>query len=254
MNHGVDDRFRAPAFTGTSGPITSAYAATPATHDGGDDDIWPRDAAGGLMRTFVDNVLPAFVDDADIGDPLPFGGAEQLAISDVGISGTSGPVTWRVSQLDEEFVTVTIDSSFDHEDIHRSYRFRSTGTATGEFRVNRTNVMDVVGRIDVEFVVSDDDGEQGDLHQWWEATAAATSPEGWRLGSTASSASRTSAARHPATWTPFAPSSATGAPRGPGSSTSRRTGRKPTARPRPPPSHPSSTWTVATPRTASGSR
>lgn len=183
-NLGSDPQWPTVNFAGVAASERGqAVTATPVSYDGTTEDGWPQDGNGSLFRTVIDEVLPDFVDDPDLAEPLPFGGADQIIVTDVGIGGTVVPVTWEVVSLDAEDVTVRVDDEFDQDTIHRGYAFRVVGRVVGEFRVDRHNLMDLEGRVDITFEIIDDDSSSA-RHQWWSATPAPDDrrDETWRTG------------------------------------------------------------------------
>ena len=183
-NLGADPQWPVVNFAGVAGPASAdRHAATPVTYDGSPDDTWPADMNGSMFRTLTDDVLPSFVYEDDRSTSLASDGTSRILVSDVGISGTSVPVVWELVSVDEHDLVVRVDSDFEQEDIHRGYRFVTTGNVSGEFRVARSNGMDVEGRLDIVFDLVDDQGEVP-LHQWWEAAPAPEppDPDTWRTG------------------------------------------------------------------------
>lgn len=158
------------AFTGSIGPASDlASFAMPIVVPAGDAGRMPRTPAG----LFVDGILPAFVDDEDLTEPLPFDGHDTVFLSGVGISGTSVSVPWEVVEFDDAHVVVRTDHDFNQRDVHRGAAFTSAGNVTGEFRVGRRNPLDVVGRLDIRFQVTSSQGSWP-AHQWWDASRAPT--------------------------------------------------------------------------------
>ena len=157
-------------FEGVAGPSSElARMAMPRITAG---DSWPPGPSGALARTFVDDVLPAFVDDEELTDPLPFGGVDRLFIDNILITGTSIAVPWEVVEYDDESVVVRTDHDFEHRDIQRGAEATLVGAVTGEFRVDRHRPLDAEGRLDVRFDLTDSAGASRPVHQYWEATPA----------------------------------------------------------------------------------
>lgn len=154
-------------FAGIAGPASDLSRMTAPRTTTGDD--WPPGASGSMARTFVDEVLPAFVDDATLDEPLPFNGTDTLFISDVLISGTVVSLTWEIVEHDDDHVVVRVDQEFDHQTLQRGAEATLVGRATGEFRVARRNPLDAVGRIDVTFDLTVGAGVTRPVHQSWEA-------------------------------------------------------------------------------------
>lgn len=182
---GPDPDWPVDNFAGVAGPASGdRLAASPVVYDGSTDDTWPQDANGSLIRRLTDDILPRFEYDRERRIGLVRDWVDQVFVADVGISGTVVPVTWEQVSADDDHIVIRVDSDFEQENIQRGHRFVTAGTVTGEFRVGRTNGMDLEGRVDIEFDVVDDT-QTSVHHQWWEATPAPATPdpEEWRIAS-----------------------------------------------------------------------
>lgn len=172
-----------PGFVGRAGVAgfadSGSHPVPPITYPSDDPDAWDRSLYRAFAGQLVDDVLPAWVDDDTLYEPFPFGGSDSLILPGVGIGVHPVGVTWQVDEVDGADVLVSLDAAFDDETTMRGAYFRAVGTARGEFRVNRFNLYDLEGRIDVEFDTVL--GERGDpttrVMQWWEASPAPEQPD-----------------------------------------------------------------------------
>lgn len=175
---GTEEGHALANFAGVAGPASVArFAAGPEFFDG--TDSWPPGLYASTVDGWFDSVMPAFLDDPDLRAPLTFDGLDSLYILDVGIGGTTVPVTWEIAEFLGGDIVVRVDATFDQEDIHRGYAFRPVGTAVGEFRVNRFNLLDIEGRLDVEFDVIDANGRSARLQTWVAERAPVPPGDDW---------------------------------------------------------------------------
>ncbi|MEZ5247594.1 MAG: hypothetical protein R2707_21070 [Acidimicrobiales bacterium] len=170
------NRSGVPGFSGRAEMEGDLYAdefVDPVDFDETNQTEWSRSDFFQALEAFIDGMLPDWVDDRSLRGPLPFGGIDQLKILEVGIGGTTVPITWRISELDGADVVITIDAPFAEDTSHRGALVRTVGTVTGTFVVNRFNVLDVRGRLDVVFDYTFSSADQPSIpvHQWWEAVA-----------------------------------------------------------------------------------
>lgn len=157
-------------FDGVAGPSSDlALMSAPQVTTGAD---WPPGRSGKMARRFIDEVLPAFVDDEDLTDP-PFGGVDTLFIADVLISGTTISLPWEIVEHDDDHVVIRVDHEFEHRSVQRGAEAILVGTVIGEFRVSRRTPLDAEGRIDARFDLTSL-GATIPVHRWWEAVPVDT--------------------------------------------------------------------------------